>query len=110
MADVFSFERRIGMRLIDADKLIPINAPIAAVIRGELTHYEKIVFWKTIYDAPTINVLDRVLEIIETAILDYKADVELAIKKNDLMQAAKRQSYVHALKSIKAQIATMEGE
>lgn len=52
------------MRLIDADKLMPINAPIAGIIRGEFTHYEKIVFWKTIYEAPTINVIDRVLEII----------------------------------------------
>ena len=51
------------MRLIDADKLTPINAPIAGITTGELTHYEKIVFWKTIYDAPTVNVIDRVLEI-----------------------------------------------
>ena len=61
------------MRLIDADKLMPIDAPIAGIISGELTHYEKIVFWKTIYDAPTINVIDEVLEIIDKAAADYEA-------------------------------------
>lgn len=87
------------MRLIDADKLMPINAPIAGITRGELTHYEKIVFWKTIYEAPTINVIDRVLEIID----------RYMIHTTDGSNIVKDSVHNNALKSVAREVLALKG-
>jgi len=43
------------MRLIDADKILYVYAPIAPVLVGNKVHYEKIAFQKEIDKLPTVD-------------------------------------------------------